>query len=49
MLWRAENGFVSLEMVLLLAEGSVKKERMGGQLPFGVRCFGYQTPIGIQS
>lgn len=35
-------------MLLLLAEGSAGREKVGGQLLFVVRCFGYQTPAGIQ-
>lgn len=43
-----ENGFMLFEMPLLLGEGSARRDKMGGQFLFGVRCFGYQTPAGIQ-
>lgn len=32
---------------LLLAEGSARREKMGGQVLFGVRSFEWQTPPGI--
>lgn len=34
------------EMPLLLGGGSARREKMGGQFLFGVRCLGYQTHAG---